>query len=721
MDRKKKLFSTRTIRTQLADPSYKNGLLSVPDFIKAREFEIKSFELSQLKTKYASSNRVFQTLPRSMRRRTASHNVKRVPKRLRNRALKEMQDTNVVKKPKITSKQLYRLKMSKKLLKLASRIKLMKQVPESNAAASVKDRIKLLNQQIKLIKEAKVTTPLNNTLGSVDNTGINKLAAKPKGNVKYSKRQRDFVWLTTHIWHAKRFHMIKRWGYQIPLSPTQKCFRAVNRTARCHSLISDTSYYDCLVIDFDKTMLDLLTNSSSEHVLRGSKSYHDWLYVIEQGQSIPIGIGLVYCNKSTGKVLIRVHPSIYEELFTYFQEKYPSLGLQDCRYSLGSIDIIGPESLRTLNKVLHISEEDSEFKELFKNLSNYIDTLPKGSVMVYNIKDPRLWAYPKLPPIKHSYGYNDLIINLNKGYVNQLSLVQLFDSKGRYESYRDQLSTKQLNKGVNPQEVASVIPIMLTKVGNSKLSHWTMILPWYWVLPMWIKLNRVSHVQLAGLKQLKQINFENNQLSYPQDYPYLPEGWINNELEIKLLQTKYDKLPKSKKQFMKFERGLLPFGCDWEFLHKLYYLKKLLKGRNLPDKNQFSSFDPTNYLRHVNTINDLVNNINDMRDFKLCISLSDSSIASEPIDQLNMNKLPRLPVQLIKVELTQGSLQDGARIYYRDTNIENLIGFITSGSFNLNRGRCTGVGYVIGGMNIKESDILVRNPGTSKAHKTLLL
>uniref|UniRef100_A0A1B0C0P5 Pop1 N-terminal domain-containing protein n=1 Tax=Glossina palpalis gambiensis TaxID=67801 RepID=A0A1B0C0P5_9MUSC len=31
----------------------------------------------------------------------------------------------------------------------------------------------------------------------------------------YLRRQRKRKWLETHIWHAKRFHMIERWGYRL--------------------------------------------------------------------------------------------------------------------------------------------------------------------------------------------------------------------------------------------------------------------------------------------------------------------------------------------------------------------------------------------------------------------------------------------------------------------------------------------------------------------------
>ena len=48
---------------------------------------------------------------------------------------------------------------------------------------------------------------------------------------EYSRRSRNSVWLETHIWHAKRFHMSTQWGYRIPLHPNDKGVRAAYRGA----------------------------------------------------------------------------------------------------------------------------------------------------------------------------------------------------------------------------------------------------------------------------------------------------------------------------------------------------------------------------------------------------------------------------------------------------------------------------------------------------------
>ena len=86
------MHDARKILTQVSDPALNNitGELDVGAFVKAREFEIRALENSMTASKKISATRAFQQVPREMRRRTASHNVKRVPRRLRTRAGKEV-------------------------------------------------------------------------------------------------------------------------------------------------------------------------------------------------------------------------------------------------------------------------------------------------------------------------------------------------------------------------------------------------------------------------------------------------------------------------------------------------------------------------------------------------------------------------------------------------------------------------------------------------------
>ncbi|XP_046858385.1 ribonucleases P/MRP protein subunit POP1-like [Xenia sp. Carnegie-2017] len=131
-----------------------------------------------------SNKRVFQSLPRHMRRRAASHNPKRLPVRLREAHNREVS--------KSQEKQKEPLKQKK----------------------SRRHRRKVGN----LLKE-------------------------------YIRRQKKHVWLETHVWHAKRFKMMEKWGYKIPLHPNDKSVRASYRAMAYGCLLQDISYYQCIEIE----------------------------------------------------------------------------------------------------------------------------------------------------------------------------------------------------------------------------------------------------------------------------------------------------------------------------------------------------------------------------------------------------------------------------------------------------------------------------------------
>lgn len=89
-DHRAKTRDARTLATQTKSAAFQNGELDVDKFVKARKFEIQALEEGMHRSKKAMNRRAFQQVPKELRRRTASHNVKRVPKRLRKRGEREV-------------------------------------------------------------------------------------------------------------------------------------------------------------------------------------------------------------------------------------------------------------------------------------------------------------------------------------------------------------------------------------------------------------------------------------------------------------------------------------------------------------------------------------------------------------------------------------------------------------------------------------------------------
>uniref|UniRef100_K7G0N9 POP1 homolog, ribonuclease P/MRP subunit n=1 Tax=Pelodiscus sinensis TaxID=13735 RepID=K7G0N9_PELSI len=155
--------------------------ITASTFAQARAAEISAM-LKAVKQK-SSNSLVFQTLPRHMRRRAMSHNIKRLPRRLREIAKKEAE-------------------------------KAVHQKKEHSKSKCRKAR----RRHVNLV-------------------------------VEFNRRQKKNIWLETHIWHAKRFHMVKKWGYCLGERPTTKSYRACYRAMTKHCLLQDLSYYCCLELN----------------------------------------------------------------------------------------------------------------------------------------------------------------------------------------------------------------------------------------------------------------------------------------------------------------------------------------------------------------------------------------------------------------------------------------------------------------------------------------
>lgn len=171
-------------------------------FAKARASEVRT--MLKATTKTTGSCHVFGALPKHMRRRAMSHNTKRLPCRLRDVANR----------------------MREKSLQAGSKKK--KEEPKGRSRKARRQHGDLL--------------------------------------LEFNRRQRKNMWLETHIWHAKRFHMVKKWGYCLGHRPVYKCYRASYRAMRSHCLLQDLSYYCCIELqgEEDKLLASLSQLTSKE-------------------------------------------------------------------------------------------------------------------------------------------------------------------------------------------------------------------------------------------------------------------------------------------------------------------------------------------------------------------------------------------------------------------------------------------------------------------------
>lgn len=148
------------------------------------------------KSTTSGSKRAFQTLPRHLRRRAMSHNIKRLPVRLR------MQAQNEVNRRPVNT-----------------------QCPSAlGSPCRAHVRVLVCRWMLRLPKAALRSRDIERTRGKCSSCltvpprrGFLISSSRRPGYLlrDYERRQKKNVWLETHIWHAKRFKMVNLWGYKI--------------------------------------------------------------------------------------------------------------------------------------------------------------------------------------------------------------------------------------------------------------------------------------------------------------------------------------------------------------------------------------------------------------------------------------------------------------------------------------------------------------------------
>lgn len=603
-----KVQDARSLRTQPADAALSNGELDLQAFLSAREFEIRALTDGMRKSKAVNNRRAFQLVPRGMRRRTASHNVKKLPTRLRPRARREQAEDNTPniesrrRKPK-TARGRIRVEMAKRLGLLAEKKrkrKLREAKEKAKESAGGEGKSNEVSAAMKQLIETRPARP---------KIRRNLLNDPPKPKAKFRKRQIDKTWLPTHLWHAKRAKMTlpkdPLWRFSIPLTPTEKVYRPTHRASTVKgAIVWDMSYMSTIGLyghgpGVERTLRGLGLSHDSLWDHRGNKwreGRRKWSGMLSKQTGDTrrqIGPATVLwdpeaapaqvtdetpqtAEKAQRQVYIRLHPSCFLEVFniliSLIKRETPRLYVEDLRFEIGSIELTGPGATEALLGILHPYQKD-DTKEaharLFESLTvTNSAILPSDSVLGFSSQDPRL-SYPPRAVQAETTANNAStarLEDLNKALADTTpSPHLLFNRDARFKASCFP-SQKALNrrKGTNPPgkplEVTNADPpfpviIFTSRSSTSKSSAqgtWTLLAPWKCILPIWYSLvhyplSTGGNPRIGGLNELRQVTFEQGLPWFPGDFPGTDAG---AEWELEQRQNRkadWERRPKSKK------------------------------------------------------------------------------------------------------------------------------------------------------------------------------
>ncbi|KAJ3031316.1 UNVERIFIED_CONTAM: hypothetical protein HDU68_005058 [Siphonaria sp. JEL0065] len=504
-------------------------VVNVEEFVEARQYEIKAMEAAlKNATEFTGNMRVFQTLPRHMRRRAASYNVKRLPQRLRQRAIDQI--SNAKEKP----------------------------------------------QPIKKSRRAKRRPG-----------AIFELFQKRS---KDDKRWLDtHLWHAKrmHMCHKWGFML----GVHPNDKSTRASFRASQHAAIIHDASyqiclelkgSESSICTVLAAVVDPTCLSIGAKRFVGGERQGSTFIHR-LGEFPRGAVAPITFFWISDCPDSGRVLwMWVHPSaaseVQEVVQTSINASKLSVSVKSLKSELSRFELTGPRSHAILEEVLKTNTSCETSKDAHSTwaLLEHLRTpssLPAGVIFGLSIHDPRLTFPPKMKSRATGLPSQEIQSAVHKILVTwpkTLSKTTLHNQESRTTYLRMSPSEHELNqkrsKSLVPgmplqnNEGGPPVPVLLVQrntVGSTDksgefVSGWDVIIPAGTAAVCLWKSFVFAGAHAIGLNDRRRICFETGVASFPEDYPETAAhiAWALEEKATK--QAEWERKPPAKR--MNYEK-----------------------------------------------------------------------------------------------------------------------------------------------------------------------
>ncbi|KAI9670898.1 MAG: hypothetical protein M1817_003783 [Caeruleum heppii] len=612
-----KTRDARQIAVQTSDKALRDGELDVEKFVKAREWEIRALEASM-------------------------------------RGSKDNTPTVTPKSSTKTSRTHLRLDTAKRLHGLAVQARAKRKKAKKSIPLDPQDMVMMSARKP---RPKKPTTPGN-------------LSGPPKPSPKYRKRQLHKTWLPTHLFHAKRARMTAPkeplWRFAIPLTPTEKSYRPTHRASQMRGAVAwDASYMSTIGLEgTDESLLAILkrlglgagsdgasTPGREEIKWRdGRRAWEGWLFRTDEWPLQAIApVVMIWgaqtqsredfqmvgnepitdrprARSSRRRILIRVHPSAFLQLWNecvpLCKGQHPAVLIEDLRFEMGSIEVMGPGSTEALLGILRPSRLSST--STYSSSLDVMDStwtkltgvtnpagLPPNSVLTFSISDPRLRrpprTTPRSPAVEDEKAVLEVLSNWppDRNQIEPREAPAIFSRDARMKAGRQMPSQKAINRrkslampGAHPDPLPSdpQIPVLVLASRPSPKSQgsWTVLVPWKCVLPVWYMLMHYplssgGRVRFGGLNERRQVTCESEAAWFPGDFPGTKAGNEWEELEREKRKAEWIKRPRGKRtewnsvQVKEGQRGEIGAGwaCDWD---------RLARGSN-PERGTGSSKD----------------------------------------------------------------------------------------------------------------------------------
>ncbi|PBK74850.1 POP1-domain-containing protein [Armillaria solidipes] len=574
------------------------GVIDVEAFTEARSFEINAMQNAMKTASSSSTQRAWQALPRHLRRRAASHDVRRVPVRLREKAKAEAPWIMDVRKD--INRQKPKRGKDKRVSKTESFLKRQRDKTWLETHLWHAKRMKMENMwgyRLAVHPSEKAFRPSHRAAvrGSILHDASYQSLIELKGPQKVLTRIMDNCCDPQE------------------LSPGNRRYVLGARTLSTH-IYPPTLYPRGLIAPIT-IMWRPFTRGKPEAAEEPEETSTEPTQAKRRrkgkGKEKTTEETDILLNDETIRVIwIRSHPVTHDDVFNALQtaassvlneinkestsDQVVDVEIADLRGKVNVFEIMGPKSSQVLKGALQpiASDDRTSFKEFWSSLADIQTTgsLPRGMIVGFTVNDPRLKFPPKNAKLNASTTSNVLTMP-----SSALAQSDVWDEAARNALKTPRYKKKDLDerrsKNVIPGTHLTAlrqddrVPVILiqrslespsfasTSNGEKRrpggaedgeaIHGWTLIIPAGWSMAFFSSLTYTG-TRVGGQRECQSQAFESGVSYFPRDYPFTSAyDKYAQEYESETRGSWERKSPAKRPNFEKLGTKS-PWRADWE-------------------------------------------------------------------------------------------------------------------------------------------------------------
>eukprot|EP01119_Soliformovum_irregulare_P023635 TRINITY_DN8296_c0_g1_i1.p1 TRINITY_DN8296_c0_g1~~TRINITY_DN8296_c0_g1_i1.p1 ORF type:complete len:703 (-),score=165.05 TRINITY_DN8296_c0_g1_i1:20-2128(-) len=513
--------------------------LSVLEYAKRRKTELKLL-ISAIETK-TGTRRVFQTLPKHLRRRAMSHNPRRMPRRLRDAAEREF--LNSATKPPGKKHRAHKRRPGYALNDYIRRQMTAKWL-ETHLWSAKRMRM-----------EARWGFKLAIECNDKGDRSI--YYASSYASTMYDASYQGIVEMSGD--YASLHDLLKTITDPDRAVMTSNMFISGDRSGSCY-IYHPGSHPKKLIAEIKFLWRPLGTVGNS--------------------------MGTVGVPDSTTQTALWMwyHPLVETELMKVLQQQastWPTVTVTNLNYGLNRFELRGPSATQILRSVIHPTEKEPPFK--FWNYVSKIRSpasVPSGKVVAISSMIPVLNTYKKAT--------THHVTNFSQDESSQ------WEEISHAFTAHSPLWDRNFRENSEERKFLPIIAIQVPgNLSRGYGSGWDVISPAGSGKGLWLSLSYAG-ARAIGLKERNRIQFEEGRISFPEDFPGTEAYFQHESVMSDILTREYHKRPPAKRaNFFKLKISH-PFTSPWKEILGIPNSEEIviLAGNHLQDFQDWISLSP---------------------------------------------------------------------------------------------------------------------------------